>query len=217
MDPTIIVLLIAASGAIVAGAALLGAFALADAVLARVARRRAANEVEPALPAQNASIYGHRAEGRPRSATRSRRLDPARVQHLIVELQRTRSILLGWLSVLEAFALGDALRAMALRAELDDINTCDISLVGDANVIATYQLIVDVLRNQAGRGLPPDVTSEMASIRVRLIAALAGQERRLNHGEAPVIASPLVHLDLWGPFRPPTEVTIQPASPTSQP
>ena len=136
---------------------------------------------------------------------------------MIVELHRTRSILLGWLSVLEAFALGDAWRATALRAELGDLNTCDISLVGDANVIATYQLTVDMLRNQAGRGLPPDVASQMASIRVRLLTALAEQERRLNHGEKPVIAEPLGHLDLWGPPRPITEVTMRPSAASSQP
>jgi hypothetical protein len=217
MDPTIVVLLIAVGGAIAAGAAVLGVFALADFVLSRLARRRNANGAQDTVPQEQSSVYGDRPSTARRSGAKTEHLDPVRVQHLIVELHRTRSILLGWLSVLEAFALGDAWRATALRAELGDINTCDISLVGDANVIATYQLTVDMLRNQAGRGLPPEVASDMASIRVRLLTALAEQERRLNHGEKPVIAEPLVHLDLWGPPRPITEVTIRPPTPTLQP
>jgi hypothetical protein len=202
---------------VAAGGVLFCVLALADAVLAARARRRDANGVQDRVPQPQASIYGDRPGSARRSGAKTEHLDPVRVQHLIVELHRTRSILLGWLSVLEAFALGDAWRATALRAELGDINTCDISLVGDANVIATYQLTVDMLRNQAGRGLPADVASEMASIRVRLLTALAEQERRLNHGEKPVIAEPLVHLDLWGPPRPITEVMIRPPTPTSQP
>jgi len=152
-----------------------------------------------------------------RSDARTGKLDPVRIQQLTAELHRTRSTLLGWLSVLEAFALGDALRATALRAELGDLNTCDITLVGDSNVIATYQVTVAMLRNQSGLGLPPEMAAEVASIRVRLLTALSEQERRLALGEAPVVASSPVHLDLWGPPRPITEVTIRPAAPTSQP
>jgi hypothetical protein len=202
---------------VAAGGVLFCVLAVADAVLAARGRRRDPNGVQDKVSQQQSSVYGDRPSTARRPGPKTEHLDPVRVQHLIVELHRTRSILLGWLSVLEAFALGDAWRATALRAELGDINTCDITLVGDANVIATYQLTVDMLRNQAGRGLPPDVASEMASIRVRLLTALAEQERRLNHGEKPVIAEPLVHLDLWGPPRPITEVTIRPPTPTSQP
>jgi len=202
---------------IAAGGVVFGVLAIVDTLHAAWARRRDAKGVQDKVLAPQSSVYGDRPASARRSGAKTEHLDPVRVQHLIVELHRTRSILLGWLSVLEAFALGDAWRATALRAELGDINTCDISLVGDANVIATYQITVDMLRNQAGRGLPADVASEMASIRVRLLTALAEQERRLNHGERPIIAEPLVHLDLWGPPRPITEVTIRPPTPTSQP
>jgi hypothetical protein len=202
---------------IAAGGVVFGVLAIADTIFSALGRRRAANGAQDTVPQAQFSVYGDRPSTARRSGVKTEHFDPVRVQHLIVELHRTRSILLGWLSVLEAFALGDAWRATALRAELGDINTCDISLVGDANVIATYQLTVDMLRNQAGRGLPPEVASDMASIRVRLLTALAEQERRLNHGEKPVIAEPLVHLDLWGPPRPITEVTIRPPTPTLQP
>jgi hypothetical protein len=202
---------------IAAGGVVFGVLAIVDTLHAAWARRRDAKGVQDKVLAPQSSVYGDRPASARRSGAKTEHLDPVRVQHLIVELHRTRSILLGWLSVLEAFALGDAWRATALRAELGDINTCDITLVGDANVIATYQITVDMLRNQAGRGLPADVASEMASIRVRLLTALAEQERRLNHGERPIIAEPLVHLDLWGPPRPITEVTIRPPTPTSQP
>jgi len=186
MEQTIVTLLIAAGGAV------FGVLVIAGGYLAARAAVRDANGILHKVPTPEPNLYGSRPEAPRRSGAKPERLDSIRVQQaMILELQRTRSILLGWLSVLEAFALGDAWRATALRSELGDINTCDVSLVGDANVIATYQLTVDMLRNQAGRGLPPDVASQMASIRVRLLTALAEQERRLNHGERPLIAEPL--------------------------
>ena len=205
MEQTIITLLIAAGGAV------FGVLVIAGGYLAARAAMRDANGVLRKVPAPEPKLYVTQPEPPRRSGGKPERVDPVRVREsMILELQRTRSILLGWLSVLEAFALGDAWRATALRAELGDINTCDVSLVGDANLIATYQLTVDMLRNQAGRGLPPDVASQMASIRVRLLTALAEQERRLTHGEKPQIAEPLGHLDLWGPPRPITEVITRP-------
>lgn len=152
-----------------------------------------------------------------RSGAKERQEPVRSSQELIIEVQRTRTILLGWLSVLEAFAIGDAWRASALRAELGGINTCDVTLVGDASVMAAYQQVVGVLRNQAGRGMPPDLASEVASIRVRLLTALAEQERRLNQGERPLIVEPLAHLDLWGPPRPITEVIIRPSTEPAEP
>jgi hypothetical protein len=205
MEQTVVTLLIGAGGGVLCLIWVAGAYLVWRAATGGSSRnpRRA----RPPQPLVSRAVP----ENTRRSGSRRERLDPVRVQQeLIVELNRTRTILLGWLSVLEAFALGDVWRATALRAELGDINTCDVSLIGDANVIATYQLIVGVLRNQAGRGLPPEVASEVASIRVRLLTALAEQERRLNHDEGPQIAEALAHLDLWGPPRPITEVIIRP-------
>ena len=206
MQQTVITLLIAAGGA------LFGVVAIAGAYLAARFALRDANGALPKEPPPPAPAYVDiRHEAGRRRETRARRPEPVVDQRgLLVELQRTRTILLGWLTVLEAFALGDAWRATSLRAELGDLNTCNVTLVGDGEVIASYQLTVDILRNQAGRGLPPEVASQVASVRIRLLTALAEQERRLNQGEKPQIAELFRHLDLWGPPRPITEI-IRPA------
>ena len=101
----------------------------------------------------------------------------------VVQLRRTRTILLGWLGVLEALALGETWRANAARAELGDVSDCNLAIVGDAGVIGTYLFTANILRSQAGRGLPPEAAAQIATLRVNLMSVMAEQERRLLRGE----------------------------------
>ncbi len=115
----------------------------------------------------------------------------------LARLRRTRTILLGWLNILETLARGDSWRATAERAALGDVSDCDLSLVGDAGVVGTYLFTAQVLRSQNGKGLPPDAASQVASLRVKLLSAMAEQERRLVQGEAPRIIESAGKLDFF--------------------
>jgi hypothetical protein len=192
MDQTTVTLLMALGGAAIGVAAIAGGYLVAQA----------------AIRDADAAFRAARAAPRPAAATRRPRFAAPAVQGAkmtreqrelqMVELQRTRTILLGLLNVLEAVALGETSRATAARAELADVGDCDISLLGDADLVDTYLLTAEMLRTRIGQGLPADAASQVASLRVRLLTALAqqerglSQERRLLRGEemrrAPLLA-----------------------------
>ena len=124
-------------------------------------------------------------------------MTPEQHELQMVELRRTRTILLGSLNVLEALAFGETSQATAARAVLGDVSDCNISLVGDASVVSLYLLTAEMLRNQIGQGLPVDAVVELASIRVKLLDSLALQEGRLSRGEEPLIMEPLGNPDFF--------------------
>jgi hypothetical protein len=204
MDQTTATLLIEiATG--VAGAAIVGSYlavraAKRDAGAATHATRRAARANGETTRPYVAAGRPATAVARPRAvapAVQGTPLTPEQRELRLVELDRTRTILFGSLNVLEALAFGEASKATAARAVLGDVSDCNISLVGDASVVSTYLLTAEMLRTQIGQGLPVDAVVEVASIRVKLLDALALQEGRLSRGEEPLIMEPVGNPDFF--------------------
>jgi hypothetical protein len=197
MDQTMVTLLIATG---VAGAAIAGGYLAARAAThdadAAISRRRASAAPRPAgaLESPAAAVRRPRAAA---PAVQGTTMTLERRELQMVELDRTRTILLGLLNVLEALAFGEASRATAARAVLGDVSDCNISLVGDASVVSTYLLTAEMLRTQVGQGLPSDGAAQVASIRVKLLDALALQEGRLSRGEEPLIMEPAGNPDFF--------------------
>jgi hypothetical protein len=219
MDQTTVTLLLVTGGAAVGVAAIAGGYLAAQAARrdadaaihsARATRPNGESTRPDAAAARATSAASRPAAAAPPSAAAGRRSSAAasavqattltRKQRelRVVELHRTRTILLGLLNALEALALGETSRATSARAELADVGECDISLVGDAGLVDRYLLTAEMLRTQIGRGLPAEAASQVASLRVELLTALAQQERRLSRGEELLTTEPPRPLRLEG-------------------
>ncbi|MGH2512508.1 MAG: hypothetical protein ACRDGQ_07460 [Candidatus Limnocylindrales bacterium] len=115
----------------------------------------------------------------------------------VVGLHRTRTILLGWLNVLEALAVGTTLNAATMRADLGDLRDCDLALLGDARLVGTYLSTAAKVGALSGQGMSPTIRQQVASLRVNVLTALAHQELRLMRGEEPVLVDSAGSVDFF--------------------
>lgn len=99
----------------------------------------------------------------------------------IDRLRATRELLVRQLEAMLATARGDARRASTLAAESSLLDG-DISLLGDADLVAEYQSMLIELRNSIGQSINADLQKRSALVIAHILAALDAQTERLLRG-----------------------------------